>query len=67
LFLTQWIYEQQLSSKAEYQRARWLEHTPDDFECKLDAAKLYWHLRWLGDRKEWTTNEKNRWCFEELR
>ena len=64
MFLTQWIDERKLSSKAEYQKTRSPEDTCDDFGYKLDAAILYWHLRWLGDRTEWTTNEKNRWRFE---
>jgi thiamine kinase-like enzyme len=55
------------AAKAEYQRARWPEGTPADFEHKLHAAQLYWHFRWPGDRPEWTTKEKDIWRFEEIR
>jgi hypothetical protein len=51
---------------AEYQSIRWTEGTPADFKEKLETARLYWHFRWLGDRPEWTTNEKERWRFEEI-
>lgn len=53
--------------KAEYLSARWLGATPADFEKKLDVAKLYWRFRWLGERPDWTTEEKSRWRFEDLR
>ncbi len=51
---------------AEYKSIRWAEGTPAGFEEKLDAAQLYWHFRWLGDRPEWTTQEGDRWRFEEI-
>jgi hypothetical protein len=51
----------------EYQRARWPEGTPPDFERALAAAQLYLHLRWLGDRPEWTTDRTWRWRFGRLR
>lgn len=50
----------------EYLRIRWPDGPPADFYNRLDTAKLYWHFRWLGDRLEWTTNEKDRWRFEEI-
>lgn len=52
---------------AEYKRARWSGVQPADFERNLDVAKLYWRFRWLGEKSEWTTEEKSRWRFEELR
>jgi aminoglycoside phosphotransferase (APT) family kinase protein len=51
----------------EYQRARWPEGSPADFERTLAAARLYLHFRWLGDRPESTTAEYHLWRFEELR
>jgi hypothetical protein len=50
----------------EYLRMRWPEDPPPNFYYRLDAAKLYWHFRWLGDRFEWTANKKDRWRFEEI-
>jgi aminoglycoside phosphotransferase (APT) family kinase protein len=37
----------------EYQRARWPEGPPANFQCNLDLARIYMHLRWLGDLQEW--------------
>lgn len=34
---------------AEYQRARWPQGAPDDFEKVVDAARIYYHFRWLGE------------------
>jgi hypothetical protein len=69
--LTGWIFhvwppDYESAAKAEHQKARWPEGTTADFEHKLDAAKLYWHFRWLGDRPEWTTKEEDLWRFEEI-
>ena len=38
----------------EYERWRWPDRSPSDFRKVLDAARLYWLFRWLGDRPEWT-------------
>jgi hypothetical protein len=35
----------------EYARARWPDGEPDEFARNLDLARLYWTLRWLGDRR----------------
>ena len=50
----------------EYQRARWPEGSPADFERTLAVAKLYLHFRWLGDRPESTVAEYQLWRFEDL-
>ncbi len=59
-----WPTEIVRQCKLEYQRARWPESTPPEFEETLGAAELYWSLRWLGDQ---TTHEKDPWRFEQLR
>ncbi len=51
----------------EYQRARWPEGAPAEFTRTLDAARLYLHFRWLGERPDWTLRESNRWRFGQLR
>ncbi len=51
----------------EYKRARWPRSAPAHFQRILDAARLYLHFRWLGDRPEWTADEKCFWHFECLR
>jgi hypothetical protein len=35
----------------EYVRVRWPDGEPDQFSRNLDLARLYWTLRWLGDRR----------------
>ena len=52
--------------QVEYGRARWPEGPPAEFERTLAAARLYLHLRWLGDRAEKTNRPKNYWRFEEM-
>jgi hypothetical protein len=50
-----------------YQRARWPEGVPAGFERTLDAARIYLHFRWLGERPDWTIREKTLWRYEHLR
>jgi hypothetical protein len=50
----------------EYCRARWPEGAPSHFERTLDAARMYLHFRWLGERPEWTLAEKYLWRYEHL-
>jgi hypothetical protein len=50
----------------EYQRARWPYGSPAALERRLAAGRLYVHVRWLGDRPEWTAH-KHYWRFEHLR
>lgn len=51
----------------EYQRVRWPEGTPADFKRRLDAARMYLHFRWLGERPEKAVSEKNLWRYQHLR
>lgn len=62
-----WPSETARACKLEYQAARWPEGPPADFEQRLDLAKLYWRFRWLGERSDWTTEDKSRWRYDELR
>jgi hypothetical protein len=62
-----WPVEVVRECEHEYQRARWPEGSPDDFELTLAAARLYLHFRWLGERPESTAAEYHLWRFEELR
>jgi hypothetical protein len=50
-----------------YQRARWPEGAPADFARRLDAARLYLHFRWLGEKPEWAVREKSLWRYHQLR
>ena len=48
----------------EYQRARWPDGTPADFKRRLDAARMYLHFRWLGERSERAVSERNPWRYQ---
>ncbi len=59
---------------AAYARARLPAGAPTHFERdsergfkkRLSAAEFYVHLRWLGDRPEWTLDPRHDWRFERL-
>jgi hypothetical protein len=51
---------------AEYARVRWPQGAPDSFGRRLLAARVYWILRWLGNRPDLTVREKNRSRFNLL-
>ena len=50
----------------EYARARWPVRAPADFQRTLDAARIYLHFRWLGERPDWAVREKTLWRYEHL-
>lgn len=50
-----------------YCQARWSGEPPAGFERTLRAARLYWPLRWLGDRPAWTLHPRRQGYFEVLR
>ncbi|TAL03131.1 MAG: hypothetical protein EPO07_06630 [Verrucomicrobia bacterium] len=49
-----------------YTRARWPDGVPAGFQHTLDAARIYLHFRWLGERPDWTVREKTLWRFANL-
>ena len=51
----------------EYQSARWPKRAPAEFQRTLDAARVYLHFRWLGERQDWAVREKTLWRYEHLR
>jgi hypothetical protein len=50
----------------EYQRVRWPDGTPADFKRRLDAARMYLHFRWLGEREVWAVRDKTLWRYDQL-
>jgi CelD/BcsL family acetyltransferase involved in cellulose biosynthesis len=48
-----WGWDEDLASLCEQQYclSRWPDGTPDDFDLRLAAARVFLHLRWLGDRE----------------
>ncbi len=51
----------------EYLRSRWPDGAPAGFARTLDAARIYLHFRWLGERPDWTVREKSLWRYDHLR
>jgi thiamine kinase-like enzyme len=62
-----WPAEVARQCELEYQRVRWPEGSPADFERRLCAARLYLSFRWLGDRPDWTTHQRYLHSFAQLR
>lgn len=62
-----WPEEMTRACEEAYVRARWPSGPPTGFGRTLDLARLYLHLRWLGDRPEWTTDERSAGRYERLR
>jgi len=56
-----WSHEVNRQLQAWYRQARWPAGAPADFQRNLELSRIYMHLRWLGDRPEWTNTAVNRW------
>ena len=50
-----------------YASARWPGGPPSTFARTLDLSRLYLGLRWLGDRREWTMDDRAADRYERLR
>jgi len=50
----------------EYGETRWPGGAPEGFARRLEAARLYLHFRWLGERADWTRRTRSRWRFLEI-
>ena len=53
--------------EAAYRDARWPGGAPAGFAKVLEAARIYFLFRWLGDDPRWPTNPRSQWYHEELR
>jgi len=53
--------------QCSYRESRWPEGAPRQFQARLNAARIYLHFRWLGERPDWATREKTLWRYEHLR
>ncbi len=49
-----------------YVSARRPEAAPRTFRRTLDAARIYLHFRWLGERPDWAVREKNIQRYDQL-
>ena len=50
----------------EYCDARWPAGAPASFGAVLEAARIHWLFRWLGDRPKWTLRERALWRWQAL-
>ncbi|MGH2729137.1 MAG: phosphotransferase [Actinomycetota bacterium] len=61
-----WPDEWRPGTEEAYKSGRWPEGAPAEFSRRLDAARMYLHLRWLGDRPEWTCHPNSKWRFQQI-
>jgi hypothetical protein len=50
-----------------YQQTRWPNGAPSKFAQTFDAARIYLHFRWLGERPDWTFRKKTLWRYDHLK
>ena len=63
-----WLEEAAMDCQREYCAARWPGGAPEFFERRLAAARVYMHLRWLGEHPGWTQQEgEAQWRLAELK
>ena len=62
-----WPPEMVKECTLEYHRTRWPAGAPSDFAVRLELARLYWNYRWLGERRDWTTDARGAKRLRNLR
>jgi hypothetical protein len=62
-----WPVETVRACERAYVTSRWPCGAPDGFVTRLELARAYLHLRWLGDRPSRTTDASSLWRFDRLR
>ncbi len=55
-----WSVEEVRACRDAYVAARFAGKAPGDFDRRLDAGRLYLHLRWLGGRVDWKRRARAR-------
>lgn len=50
-----------------YSSIRWADQIEEEVGYHLDVARMYFHFRWLGNRRDKVKSEKMKWRFEDLR
>ena len=61
-----WPEEMAEACVREYRAARWPAGAPAWSDAVLEAARVHWLFRWLGDRPQWTLRERARWRWQAL-
>ena len=63
-----WTRRATQGCESRYVAARWPDGAPAPagFARRLAICRLYVHLRWLGDRPEWTLRNSSLWHFKQL-
>jgi Ser/Thr protein kinase RdoA (MazF antagonist) len=62
-----WPADLVAASVAAYVADRWPDGAPDTFASEVEAARLYWSLRWLGADVDATTARRHAAYVERLR
>jgi aminoglycoside phosphotransferase (APT) family kinase protein len=62
-----WPADSVRASEAAYARERWPDGPPSSFDTELEAARVYWSLRWLGVDTDATTATRQAGYIERLR
>jgi aminoglycoside phosphotransferase (APT) family kinase protein len=66
--LTQgWPSQEVERCEEAYRQARWPQGAPAEFQQRLAVARVYWQLRWLGEKLSWTRGERALQYFERSR
>jgi hypothetical protein len=61
-----WTRQTTLRCESDYAASRWPGGAPPGFRRQLALCRVYVHLRWLGDRPEWTLRRSSLWHFKQL-
>ncbi len=62
-----WSAEVVRNCEWEYRKTRWPSGSPAGFSRRLDLARVYWTMRWLGHKVEWFETAKGRVRLGRLR
>ena len=62
-----WPTDSVEASQSAYARERWSDEAPSSFDNELEAARVYWSLRWLGTYADPTTASRQAGYIERLR
>ena len=61
-----WPAEFSTRCELVYEQTRWPKGSPPDFQVTLAAARMYWHLRWLGDKPRSKFRKSDYWHARKL-
>ena len=63
-----WSENTEKKCQRAYREARWPGGAPELFEHRIAAARVFMHLRWMGEHPSWAAEEKEAlWQITELK